>query len=1667
MAEAISPTFDDCRRLIAAGRAPEAVPGLEALHAVDPDNVTVAHHYAVALHLSGRSEEAIAHFDHALALDPKQANIHQNRAIALLAIGRISEAIEGVKAAVRLRPDNPGGYLNLAVAEMRAGQHADAWETVSRGLEIAPDHPGLLNLAAHIATEARNLPLAESFINRVRAIAPDNAEVIYNAAVLDQARSRYAEALSGYDRILATQPGHQGAFVNRGVVLRNLGRVGEALAQFQKGLASALGWQVLRYNRAVTELLIGQWTKAWPDFELRAELAGSLDQSPRPESPRWTGEDIAGQTLLVIHEQGLGDTLQFLRFLPWAATRAGRLVFACQQRLHPLLSRLELFRNGDMELVAGSDPLPDHDRHVPLMSLAGLSGATADNIPQLRGQVALEEPRLVRWAAFGRRDANRWRIGLSWQGNPAASVDQDRSIALEGFEPLGALSGRATFLSLQKLVGLDQPVPAGLDLVMPPVDFDGAREAFVDTAALMRSLDIVITTDTAVAHLAGLMGQPVWLLLKFVPDWRWGWEGMLTSWYPTMRIFRQRKPGDWAGVIADVTSELDRLIGADTGEGGIRSEIADEAIALHSAGRFAEARKLYDTMMSQRRRDPQILNFHAMAMLEEGRRGRPAAAFAVPLAAHSVAIAPARSDLWSNFAVLLDALDNVSDNRRALRFALAAEPDHIPSLLALAKKLSAEGQAEQAVAMLTDVLRRNPDMASAHSAMAAVLSDLKRYGQAEAAARQALDLEPENARFWVQLGAIQNDGKRPRNAADSWERALFHDPDNADAFSNLGVNERNNGDGEIACWFGRRAVECDPAHADAWNNLGIAELEAARDDQAISAFRKAIEIRPDYADAHLALGMALLNRGDFANGLKHYEGRLGSKKLGITEGRPNLPYWKGGDPAGLKILLMAEQGFGDAFQFVRYARWLKEHGAAEVHVGCRDRIAHLLRTVDGVDGVVGEGGKLPLVDVMAYLMSMPKLTGMQAETIPRYESYLSADPERVTRWAEWLAKRQGFRVGIVWQGNPDIKVDKGRSFPLAALEPLSQVPAVRLIALQKGAGEEQIDALGGGFEVERPGPDFDIGPDAFADTAALMMNLDLVVTSDTAVAHLAGALGKPCWVVLKSNPEWRWLSARSDSPWYPATRLFRRVRDEVEDAPFAGVMTRLAQALANLVAGDLGQRHVTAPHEGVKISTPDPAADFSAAQQAHKAGDDATAARLYASLLKFPRHRGTGLNMLGVIALHADRNHRAAAFFRGAEQAGLQSPEFLTNHAIALRRTGDISGAIRNLEAAIARSATPEAHLTLANIHRDACNFEPSLANYQAALALRPDFAKAHRGIGNLMRDMHRPQESLAAFERARVLSPKDADLILDHAHAKLFAGDFPGGFRDYEYRWQSKETRPREFREPRWNGEQAPGKVLLVHGEQGFGDNIQFVRFIDEAARRVGRVVLEVRGPLTELMRSMATERPLTVIEQGQPPGKFDMQIPMLSLPLALGTTLDTIPAPARFRLDPKRVTGWKERFAGRGTRIGLIWQGNPKARADAGRSPPFSALMPLFSLPDTQFVSLQKTDGLDQLRRSGLADRIIAPGDALGNFLETAHAIAALDLVISSCTATLHLAASLGVPVYGMLKYHADWRWLNEIETSPWYPSIRLFRQPNPGDWDSVASAIRAVLAERMVVA
>ena len=382
---------------------------------------------------------------------------------------------------------------------------------------------------------------------------------------------------------------------------------------------------------------------------------------------------------------------------------------------------------------------------------------------------------------------------------------------------------------------------------------------------------------------------------------------------------------------------------------------------------------------------------------------------------------------------------------------------------------------------------------------------------------QALRLDPNDARTYVGLGLLARRQEKIAEAETAYERAL----------------------------------ELDPRLAEAHYNLGNIHHQENRLERATTHYQRALSINPDYAEAHLNLGLTWLLAGELEQGWREYEWRL---RLADAAGqRPELdvPRWTGAPLKGKRVLLHTEQGLGDAIQFARHAPLVKARGGIVI-VECQSVLARLLGTVPGVDQVMARGGPVPRVDAQAPLMSLPAILGTTLETVPHDVPYVAAAPGHEGRFDRSLARAEGRRkIGIVWAGNPAHKNDRHRSCPLRHFLALSELPDVALFSLQKEPPEH--DPLCGPQVV-----DLTSLLDDFADTAAAIERLDLVISVDTAVAHLAGALGRPVWLVLPFAPDWRWLLDREDSPWYPSMRLFRQQRP----GDWEGVFQRLAKVLA-------------------------------------------------------------------------------------------------------------------------------------------------------------------------------------------------------------------------------------------------------------------------------------------------------------------------------------------------------------------------------------------------------------------------------------------------------------------------------------------------------------------------
>ena len=508
----------------------------------------------------------------------------------------------------------------------------------------------------------------------------------------------------------------------------------------------------------------------------------------------------------------------------------------------------------------------------------------------------------------------------------------------------------------------------------------------------------------------------------------------------------------------------------------------------------------------------------------------------------AILLQPAYSDAYYNHGKSLTALKSYDDAIAAFDKALALRPDLAEAWIGRGNALQDFRRHEEALAAYDKALALKPNSAEAWFGRANALEELKRYDIALAAYDRALALKPDFAGAWLGRGTVFCELNRYDDALAAYDRALALQPDLAGAWLGRGniFWELRHCDESIAAY--ERAVALDAGLAGAWLGRGNVLREVGRLDEAMNSFDKAIASNPELADAYWNRSHCLLLMGQFEQGWRDYEAR---KKIREPCGHRTSPrpLWSGVEYiTGKTLLVHAEQGFGDTIHFCRYLKLLEVRGA-KVLFAPQKPLRALLGTLSPTIEIVDADDSTLAFDYHAPLLSLPLAFNTGLETIPNHVPYLHAEAERITTWKQRIGA-DGFKIGICWQGRLG-RMDTGRSFPVAEFQGISRLPGVRLISLHKGEGVSQLADLPRDMRVETLGDEFDHGSQAFLDTAAVMNSCDLIISSDTAVAHLAGALARPIWVALRHAPEWRWMLDRSDSPWYPSMRLFRQAaRDD-------------------------------------------------------------------------------------------------------------------------------------------------------------------------------------------------------------------------------------------------------------------------------------------------------------------------------------------------------------------------------------------------------------------------------------------------------------------------------------------------------------------------------------------
>ncbi len=616
------------------------------------------------------------------------------------------------------------------------------------------------------------------------------------------------------------------------------------------------------------------------------------------------------------------------------------------------------------------------------------------------------------------------------------------------------------------------------------------------------------------------------------------------------------------------------------------SQALGRALVCHQAGDLETAARLYREILAHDARQPDA--WHLLGLIDYARGNNEQA---IENIRRAILLDGAQASFHNHLGEALLAAGLLADAEASCRRGLTLQPDFAIGHNTLGTVLAARGTVDEAIASYRRAIALAPQFSQAHYNLGLALESQGALADAEASLRQALAvksdyplalhalgvllqrqrrleeavdcyrrllaIEPGHAQAHCNLASALKDGQRPDEALEGYDRALAIDPQLAEAHFNRAVilqGRQQHAEAEAAY---RSAIVACPEYPEALSNLGTICKLQGRLGEAMECYERALAVDDNLAEPHRNRALLRLLTGNYADGWREYEWRR--RVPGVPRTSFSQPRWEGQPMPGQTLLLVAEQGLGDTIQFIRYAALVKRQSEARVLLHCSQRLHRLLAAVAGVDQLLS-GDVTQGFDAYLPLLSAPAVFGTTLETVPADVPYLAAEPQRVADWQRELAAVADFKVGITWQGNPDYEDDARRSVPLDAFASLADVAGVRLFSLQKQHGLEQLAALADRLRIVGLGPRLDTGPDAFVDTAAVMKNVDLVVTSDTAAAHLAGALGVPVWLLLPHLPDWRWLLEREDCPWYPTMRLFRQTTPGDWDA----VLARVAEALGAL-----------------------------------------------------------------------------------------------------------------------------------------------------------------------------------------------------------------------------------------------------------------------------------------------------------------------------------------------------------------------------------------------------------------------------------------------------------------------------------------------------------------------
>jgi tetratricopeptide (TPR) repeat protein len=1122
-----------------------------------PDYPEASNNLGIVYALRKDYEEAISCFESACARNPKYVDACCNLGLALLEDGQFDRARQTFERALTLDPKLAAGHKHLGDCWRRKGDFDNAVQCYERAISLEPRFPeALIALGNELLKHSRPREALEH-LDAAARLKPKSAQIHHDRGQALYSIGLVTEAEQAFSQALRCDPEHREAHVH----------LGEAL------------------------LKLGEYDRGWAEHEWRLRATERQAASATP----WEGQPLEGKMIHVKVEGSTSDAIQFARYLALLRERGADCIFECPPPMASIVERSQLGR----PVAPGSPAVADYS--IDLLSLPRAFGAKLDDLPGNFPYLIPDETRREAWRER-LRELPGLRVGICWQtdGDSAPALPLVYFGLLAGLPGISlvAVANEPSSADRDWLRRHPQVNDFSELLSEPAAALEDVLALIANLDLIISADSTAIHLAGAVGIPAWVILPPAchWRWLRDRDDSPW-YPGMqlfrpVPSQLPLQLFQRiaeelERRvasknadnppaPECWSRRYYEVGQGLAEIGRFPEAAACFRQSLlsgwADAELhhslanTLRKIGKEESAIDHYETALQIQPDFPEALNNLGIALASRGQHQAALERFR-----RAVELNPEYAHAFSNLGVALMDCRQLQEAVEPLEKAVRLKPDFARAHNNLGLAFARMGNHQRAKECYQEAITLRPDDSEALHNLAIAQRELDEFEDAIESFERVLQLKPGFSEAYNNLGITFAKRENYDRAIELYRQALRLNPSYPDAHNNLGIALSKREDRAAAAASYREALRLRPEYSEAHNNLGIVLTELEEHEQAIEHFEEALRIRPGYAAAHSNLGIALAEQGEtdlallnydeavrlspeypeghmnralsllqrerFVAGWEEYEWRWKCKDVRMPSF--DQPLWDGSPLEGRTIVLHAEQGLGDTLQFIRYAKCVANSGGRVVAMVQKPLLGILART-PGIEQLVVKEKEAPHCDVHLPLMSLPRLFPEVHGSRAHADPYIFTDPALIEHWRRELSPIRELKIGVNWQGNPRYRGDRHRSIPLVHLAPLAHIQGIRLLSIQKNYGIDQLADLQRTVPITDLGSRLDEQTAPFMETAAVLLNLDLLITSDTAVAHLAGALGIPVWLAISRAADWRWLRQREDSPWYPSMRIFRQ-----------------------------------------------------------------------------------------------------------------------------------------------------------------------------------------------------------------------------------------------------------------------------------------------------------------------------------------------------------------------------------------------------------------------------------------------------------------------------------------------------------------------------------------------